>query len=70
MGRSTLQPFDIIEGAQSPANAKVFVIGAFDSRITLYSQQVRALALVHALQNKEFCAPACASAWSAAARPG
>ncbi|QRG08699.1 hypothetical protein EZH22_10680 [Xanthobacter dioxanivorans] len=54
MGRSTLQPFDIIEGAQSPVHPKVFVIGAFDSRITFYSQQVRALALVHALQNQGF----------------
>jgi hypothetical protein len=47
-----LQPFDIIAGAQSPAHPKVFVIGAFDSRITFYSQQVRALSLVHALQDQ------------------
>lgn len=52
MGSSTLQPFDIIEGARSPANPKVFVIGAFDSRITFYSQQVRALGLVHALKDQ------------------
>jgi hypothetical protein len=30
----------------------VFVIGAFDSRITFYSQQVRALSLVHALREQ------------------
>lgn len=47
-----LQPFDIIAGAQSPANPKVFVIGAFDSRITFFSQQVRALSLVHALRDQ------------------
>lgn len=45
-----LEPFDIVAGAQSPAHPKVFVIGALDTRITFYSQQVRALALVHALR--------------------
>lgn len=47
-----LQPFDIIQGAQSPANPRVFVIGAFDSRITFYSQQARALSIVHALRDQ------------------
>lgn len=47
-----LEPFDIIAGARSPAHSKVFVIGAFDSRITFYSQQVRALSLVHALRDQ------------------
>jgi hypothetical protein len=46
-----LQPYDIVQGAQSPVHPRVFVIGAFDSRITFYSQQVRALALVHALRD-------------------
>lgn len=30
----------------------MFVVGAFDSRITFYSQQVRALSLVHALRDQ------------------
>jgi hypothetical protein len=30
----------------------VFIIGAFDTRITFYSQQVRALSLAHALQDQ------------------
>jgi hypothetical protein len=47
-----LQPYDIVQGAQSPAHPRVFVIGAFDSRITFYSQQVRALGLVHALRDQ------------------
>jgi hypothetical protein len=47
-----MEPYDIIEGARSPAHQRVFVIGAFDSRITFYSQQVRALSLVHALHEQ------------------
>jgi len=47
-----LQPFDIIQGAQSPVHPRVFIIGAFDRRITFYSQQVRALSLVHALRDQ------------------
>jgi hypothetical protein len=47
-----MEPYDIIEGARSPAHRSVFVIGAFDSRITFYSQQVRALSLVHALREQ------------------
>jgi hypothetical protein len=47
-----LQPYDIIEGAQAPDQPNLFVIGAYDSRITFYSQQVRALELVHALQHQ------------------
>ncbi|QNE05080.1 ABC-three component system protein [Croceicoccus marinus] len=47
-----MQPFDIVQGAQSPASRRVFVIGAFDSRITFYSQQVRALELIYALRHQ------------------
>jgi hypothetical protein len=47
-----LQPYDVIEGAQAPDQPNLFVIGAYDSRITFYSQQVRALELVHALQHQ------------------
>lgn len=47
-----LKTFDIVLGAQSPAHPKVFVIGAFDSRITFYSQQVRALSIVHAIRDQ------------------
>jgi hypothetical protein len=43
-------PFDDwLRVAQSPADAGLHFIGAFDRRITFYSQQVRALRLVHAL---------------------
>lgn len=40
---------DIIAGAAVPDNPKLYVIGCFDKRITFYSQQARALSLVHAL---------------------
>ncbi|WP_128095302.1 ABC-three component system protein [Stenotrophomonas sp. HMWF003] len=44
---------EIIESAQSPASARVFVVGAYDGRITFYSQQVRGLALAHALVDQQ-----------------
>jgi hypothetical protein len=44
-----LNPADILGGAVVPENPKLYVIGCFDKRITFYSQQTRALSLVHAL---------------------
>jgi len=41
---------DIIDGAAVRDRPNLFVIGSFDRRITFYSQQVRALSLVHALK--------------------
>jgi len=41
---------DIIDGAAVRNRPNLFVIGCFDRRITFYSQQVRALSLVHALK--------------------
>jgi hypothetical protein len=41
---------DIIDGASVRDRPNLFVIGSFDRRITFYSQQVRALSLVHALK--------------------
>lgn len=43
-------PQDIIDGAAVRERPNLFVIGCFDRRITFYSQQVRALSLVHALK--------------------
>lgn len=36
-------------GSQVNGFPKAYVIGSYDTRITFYSQQVRALALAHAL---------------------
>lgn len=41
---------DILDGAAVRDRPNLFVIGSFDRRITFYSQQVRALSLVHALK--------------------
>jgi hypothetical protein len=46
-----LLPQDIIAGAAVRDRPNLFVIGCFDRRITFYSQQVRALSLVHALKD-------------------
>ncbi len=45
-----LLPQDIVDGAAVRGRPNLFVIGCFDRRITFYSQQVRALSLVHALK--------------------
>jgi len=52
-----LQPTDILQGAVAPTHPNLFVIGAYDTRITFYAQQVRALQLVHALQDQGRLAP-------------
>lgn len=44
-----LQPQDVIAGAALPGYPNAYVLGCYDTRITLYSQQVRALQLAHAL---------------------
>lgn len=41
---------DIIEGAVA-GHSNIFLLGCFDKRITFYSQQVRAISLVHALHD-------------------
>jgi hypothetical protein len=49
---SGLSPADIVAGAAIAAHPGAYVLGCFDTRITLYSQQVRALELAHALQHE------------------
>ncbi|RWG14586.1 MAG: hypothetical protein EOQ55_23645 [Mesorhizobium sp.] len=44
-----LTPFDVIDGASVPARPGLYVLGCYDSRITFYSQQIRALSLAYAL---------------------
>jgi NAD(P)-binding Rossmann-like domain len=44
-----LRPQDVIAGAAIPDHPNAYVLGCYDTRITLYSQQVRALELAHAL---------------------
>jgi tetratricopeptide (TPR) repeat protein len=46
MGRRLL---DILKHMEVPTRRGVFLLGCFERRVTLYSQQVRALNLVHAL---------------------
>jgi len=43
-----LTPAEVVSGAQLDA-ANAYVVGCFDSRITFFAQQVRALELAHAL---------------------
>jgi hypothetical protein len=38
-----MTPQDIIDASFVPDTNKVFVLGCFESRVTVYSQQVRAL---------------------------
>ncbi|MBB2932057.1 ABC-three component system protein [Paraburkholderia silvatlantica] len=47
-----LTPADIIAGARIAAHPGIYVLGFYDTRITFYSQQVRALELAHALQHE------------------
>lgn len=47
-----LNPTEIIAGARIEAHPGVYVLGLYDTRITFYSQQVRALELAHALQHE------------------
>lgn len=49
-----LGPADILEGATPRPGTRCFVIGCYDSRITFYSQQVRALMLLHALHDQGY----------------
>ncbi|SEG70573.1 MULTISPECIES: ABC-three component system protein [unclassified Methylobacterium] len=45
---------DILEGFEIAAHPGAFVLGCYDTRITLYSQQVRALQLAHAMNAEHF----------------
>lgn len=47
-----LTPADIIAGARIAAHPGAYVLGIYDTRITFFSQQVRALELAHALQHE------------------
>jgi hypothetical protein len=49
-----LLPHDIIGGAWVRDRPNLFVLGCYDRRITFYSQQVRALSLVHALHDQGY----------------
>lgn len=51
-----LGPADILEGALPHPGTRFYVIGCYDSRITFYSQQVRALLLIHALHDQGYLA--------------
>ena len=51
-----LTPYDIIEGARVPGSPGLYVVGCYDSRITFYSQQVRALELAYALREQQHLA--------------
>ncbi|MBN1210848.1 MAG: NAD(P)-binding protein, partial [Myxococcaceae bacterium] len=44
-----MTPHDITRHMEVPGAPGVFVLGSFERRATLYSQQVRALNLIHAL---------------------
>jgi hypothetical protein len=42
-------PAEVIAGCQATATGSLYIVGCLERRVTLYSQQVRALNLVHAL---------------------
>ncbi|MFL5344493.1 MAG: FAD-dependent oxidoreductase [Hyalangium sp.] len=44
-----MTPHDILQQMEVPGESGVFVLGCFERRVTLYSQQVRALNLIHSL---------------------
>lgn len=46
-----LAPEDIVAGSRIGLQAGAYVLGCFDTRITFYSQQIRALELAHALHH-------------------
>ncbi|HYI01870.1 ATP-binding protein, partial [Hyalangium sp.] len=44
-----MAPSEILKQMEVPGEPGIFVLGCFERRVTLYSQQVRALNLIHAL---------------------
>ncbi|WSH65616.1 ABC-three component system protein [Rhizobium ruizarguesonis] len=49
-----LGPAEVIAGSSVEGRNGIYVLGCYDRRITFYSQQVRALSLVHALHEHEY----------------
>lgn len=49
MAISTLSHEDVLAASRAPSAESVYFLGPFNSRITFYSQQVRALRLAHAM---------------------
>jgi hypothetical protein len=52
-----LTPYDVIDGSSVPGSPGLYVVGCYDSRITFYSQQVRALELAYALHEQQHLQP-------------
>jgi hypothetical protein len=52
-----LTPYDVIDGSNVPGFPGLYVVGCYDSRITFYSQQVRALELAYALHEQQHLQP-------------
>ena len=48
-----MTPKEIVKAALVPGTKRVFVLGCFEQRVTVYSQQVRALNLVDAMLSQE-----------------
>jgi NAD(P)-binding Rossmann-like domain len=51
-----LSPADVVEAARVRTSPGLYALGMYDTRITFYSQQVRALELAHALQHEHLLA--------------
>jgi len=49
MAIATLSHEDVVAASRAPSASSVYFLGPFNSRITFYSQQVRALRLAHAM---------------------
>lgn len=48
-----IRPRDIIQHMQVPETPFLYVLGGFDARVTIYSQQVRALNLIYSLRETD-----------------
>jgi hypothetical protein len=49
-----IRPKEIVLHMQVPSSPGLFVLGVFESRVTVYSQQVRALNLIYSLSKEEW----------------
>jgi len=55
-GADVLSPADVVDAARVKSSPSLYALGMYDTRITFYSQQVRALELAHALQHEHLLA--------------
>jgi hypothetical protein len=52
-----MTPLEIVSAARVPGTQRVFVLGCFEKRVTVYSQQIRALNLVDGILSENLVRP-------------